>query len=94
MRPFICSFLCTALAIGTSAATAQPVRTVTDFPDDHPLAYLGNGHLGYRVQPNPFLTWKGVASGFVTDDEGGWETQAYAPYPLGVHRAAIGAAPR
>ena len=62
---------------------AQPIRTVTSFPKGQPLPYLGNGILGYRVMPNPFMSWKGVASGFVKDhEEGGWETLAYGPYPF------------
>jgi len=64
------------------ASFAQPVMTVTSFPSDQPLPYLGNGLIGYRVKPNPLWSWKGVASGFTASDEGGWETQAYAPYPF------------
>lgn len=59
------------------------VRTVEAFPEDHPEAYIGNGIVGYRVKPNPFATWKAVASGYVREEDGGrYEVLAYAPYPL------------
>ena len=62
---------------------AQDVITVTSFPDGQDVPYLGNGIIGYRVKPNPFVSWKAVASGFTSDDEnGGWETLAYGPYPF------------
>jgi len=71
-----------AVAAWTAAAQGQPVMTVTAFPDGQALPYLGNGIIGYRVPPNPFVGWKAAASGFVCDHEGGWETLAYAPYPF------------
>ncbi len=72
------------MVVGTlQTVSAQPVRTVTHFPDGQDLPYLGNGVLGYRIKPNPFTTWKAVASGYVADHEaGGWETLAYTPYPF------------
>ena len=52
-------------------------------PDGQQLPYLGNGIIGYRVKPIPFVSWKGVASGYVMKHpEGRWETLAYAPYPF------------
>lgn len=52
-------------AVCYSTANGQPVRMVTSFPESQPLPYLGNGIIGYRIKPNPFMSWKGVASGFV-----------------------------
>lgn len=64
---------------------ASLVRTVDTFPDGRQEAYLGNGMLGYRIKPNPFASWKAVASGFVKEDENGlFEALAYAPYPFGM----------
>lgn len=87
MNPAVIRTRCCVTVIGLLACCqyvwSQPVRTVTSFPEGQPLPYLGNGIIGYRVQPNPFTSWKGVASGFVKDHEGGgWETLAYGPYPL------------
>ena len=48
---------------------AQDVITVTSFPDGQDVPYLGNGIIGYRVKPNPFVSWKAVASGFTAETQ-------------------------
>lgn len=48
-------------------------------------AYLGNGLIGIRPNPNPLIQAKTVAAGFVySHPSGGFETFSPAPYPLGL----------
>ncbi len=88
MRFMIAQFtlvLLAPLVIVGAPNSADLVRHVTDFPEGQDDAYLGNGLIGYRVKPNPFVSWKAAVSGYVMDHEGGgWETLAYAPYPFGM----------
>ncbi|HUV04503.1 MAG TPA: hypothetical protein VMX94_05295 [Armatimonadota bacterium] len=61
------------------------IRTVESFPDGHQDAYLGNGVIGLRVRPDPFASWKAIASGFVKEhEEGRFEALANAPYAFGM----------
>lgn len=47
-------------------------------------AYLGNGLIGIRPEPNPLIQAKTVVSGFVySNPSGAFENIAPAPYPLG-----------
>ncbi|HEY1500598.1 MAG TPA: hypothetical protein VGF88_13535 [Acidobacteriaceae bacterium] len=65
-------------------ALRQP--TVPGFARDHfARAYLGDGLLGIRPNPNPLSQSETVAAGFVfSHPAGGFENAAPAPYPLGV----------
>lgn len=58
---------------------------IPGFRDDHfARAYLGDGLLGIRPNPNPLSQSETVAAGFVfTNVMGGFEMYAPAPYPLG-----------
>lgn len=64
-------------------ALRQP--NIPGFPRDHfARAYLGDGLLGIRPNPNPLSQSETVAAGFVfSNPEGGFEMAAPAPYPLG-----------
>src|ERR1051326_2153713 len=54
-------------------------------PEHFTPAYLGNGLLGIRPNPNPLTQAKTVAAGFVySHPAGGFEMFAPAPYPLGL----------
>ena len=79
-RSFVLSILVLTCACTTSFA--QPVITVTSFPESQKLPYIGNGIVGYRPKPNPLWGWKATVSGFTASDPGGWETLAYGPYPF------------
>ena len=47
------------------------VRVAESFPQGQQEPYLGNGIIGYRIRPVPFLSWKGIVSGYVRPhDEG------------------------
>lgn len=73
------AFGCLLIASGS----AQPIKTVHSFPDGQDVPYLGNGMIGYRIQPVPFMSWKAAASGYVRDaGDGSWETLGFAPYPF------------
>jgi trehalose/maltose hydrolase-like predicted phosphorylase len=82
------------LAAAASAVASEPlVRTVTSFPDDQVLPYLGNGMIGYRIKPVPFLSWKGVATGYVNSfEDEGFETLNFGPYPFAMN-FRLGGAP-
>jgi len=58
---------------------------IPGFHRDHfARAYLGDGLLGIRPNPNPLSQSETVAAGFVfSNAEGGFEMYAPAPYPLG-----------
>jgi len=58
-------------------------RTVERPSGDGELPFIGNGLLGYRMAPNPLLSTRAYASGFVKlHEEGHFETWAGAPFPL------------
>jgi protein-glucosylgalactosylhydroxylysine glucosidase len=64
-------------------AIQQP--KIPGLPRDHfARAYLGDGLLGIRPNPNPLSQSETVAAGFVfSNSSGGFEMAAPAPYPLG-----------
>jgi len=64
-------------------ATRQP--HIPGFRQDHfARAYLGDGLLGIRPNPNPLSQSETVAAGYVfSSPTGGFEMAAPAPYPLG-----------
>lgn len=72
-------------------AIRQP--RIPGFQRDHfARAYLGDGLLGIRPNPNPLSQSETVAAGFVfSDPSGGFEMAAPAPYPLGADIRAGGA---
>jgi protein-glucosylgalactosylhydroxylysine glucosidase len=71
-------------------AIRQP--NVPGAPRDHfARAYLGDGLLGIRPNPNPLSQSETVAAGYVFSSPiGGFEMAAPAPYPLGVDIRAGG----
>ncbi len=59
---------------------------IPQYPASHfAPAYLGNGLIGIRPNPNPLIQAKTVAAGFVySHPSGRFETYSPAPYPLGL----------
>lgn len=72
-------------------AIRQP--TIPGYAKDHfARAYLGDGLLGIRPNPNPLSQSETVALGFVFHHpQGGFEMAAPAPYPLGIDLRVGGA---